>query len=210
MKSIALIPARGGSKEIPKKNIIDLNGFPLIYYTIKSALESNVDEVWVSTDSEEISCISKKYGAQVITRPDELCGDVIMPDEALVHFAQQKKFDFLVFIQPTSPLLTPFYINQGLEKMSEYDSVFGGYREHWAPEWSLENKTINWNIKHRPRRQDKKEVIIENGSFYITRRELLLESRLRYSGNIGAIEMPKSMSFQIDSYDDLEIVRRML
>lgn len=210
MKSIALITARGGSKGIPKKNIIDVNGFPLIYYTIKSALESDVDEVWVSTDCEEISSISKKYGAEVIKRPEELCDDIIMPDAALVHFAKQREFDFLVFIQPTSPLLTSLYINKGLEMMSDYDSVFSGFREHWQPEWSLDNKAINWDIYHRPRRQDREEVIIENGSFYITKRNFLLSSNLRYSGNIGAIEMPKSLSFQVDSYDDLEIVRRML
>ena len=86
-KIVSLITARGGSKGIPKKNIIDINGHPLISYTIKKSQESKVHETWVSTEDNKIKEISKHYGAKVIDRPHKFSNDVIMPDAALVHFA---------------------------------------------------------------------------------------------------------------------------
>jgi N-acylneuraminate cytidylyltransferase len=210
MKTVALITARGGSKQIPKKNIINIKGEPLISYTIRCAKQSNVEEVWVSTDCEEISEVSKKYGAKVIKRPKELSGDIIMPDAALVHFAENHDFDILVFIQPTSPLLHPKFINLGLSRANKYDSLFSAYREHWSPRWSLSGEPIGWQTTNRPRRQDVSENFVENGAFYITRRTLLLESGLRYSGKIGVVEMPMKLSFQIDSYQDLDLVKELI
>jgi len=210
MKIVSLIPARGGSKGISNKNIIDVNGKPLIYYTIEASLSSaHISETWVSTDCDNIAKISDNYGARVIQRPKELANDIIMPDASLVHFANNIEFDILVFIQPTSPLVETKYINEGIQLMEKYDSVFSVYQEHWLPRWE-NNKPYKWDINNRPRRQDAKELYVENGAFYITTKESLLESKLRYSGNIGMIEMPFAKSFQVDSLDDLEIVRRLL
>ncbi len=210
MKIVSLIPARGGSKGISNKNIIDVNGKPLIYYTIKTSLNSaHISETWVSTEDEEIKEVSIGCGAQVIDRPVELANDIIMPDAALLHAAEIIEFDILVFIQPTSPLLETKYINEGIHLMEKYDSVFSVYKEHWLPRWE-NNKPYKWDINNRPRRQDAKELYVENGAFYITTKENLLESKLRYSGNIGTVEMPFAKSFQVDSLDDLEIVRRVI
>lgn len=211
MKIVSLIPARGGSKGISNKNIIDINGKPLIYYTIKASLNSeNISETWVSTDCSEITRISNHYGARVIQRPQELADDIIMPDPSLVHFANNIDFDVLVFIQPTSPLLESKYINEGVRLLNEYDSVFSAYKEHWLPRWGCDNKPHMWDIYNRPRRQDAKELYVENGAFYITKKDYLLNSRLRYSGNIGMVEMPFEKSFQVDSLDDLKLVRSLI
>lgn len=215
-----MILARGGSKGIPKKNIIDINGKPLLYYTANASLNSSVDETWVSTDCSEIGTYAKDIGCKVIVRPGDISGDNSKSDEALVHFAENVDFDILVFIQPTSPLLLSDDINQGLDKMNEYDSMFSVCIEHWIPRWNLPARSMNghllkgspdgWDINNRPMRQDMPEKAVENGAFYITTREQLLKTKLRYGGNIGFITMPLHRSFQIDTYEDLELIQKLL
>jgi N-acylneuraminate cytidylyltransferase len=213
MKIVSLILARGGSKGIPEKNIIDLKGKPLIHYTILASQNSNVHETWVSTDCKKIKKASKLLGVNVIDRPLELAQDTSQSDESLLHFSDNHNFDILVFIQPTSPLLSPKYINEGIDLLlnsTKYDSVCSVYREHWIPKWSIEGKPINWNIKNRPRRQDKVEKYVENGAFYITTKNNLKKYQLRYGGNIGFVEMKLSESFQIDTFDDLALIKKIL
>ena len=105
-------------------------------------------------------------------------------------------------------------INKGIDLMlhspKRYDSLFSVYKEHWIPRWSLNIKPKNWNPKLRPRRQDKEEVYVENGAFYITKRKALLKSKIRYSGKIGYIEMPLYRSFQVDTKDDLQLIEKLL
>lgn len=210
MRVVSLILARGGSKGIPKKNIKILNGYPLIYYSINSSLKSNVNEVWVSSDCDEILEISKSYGANVLKRPESLSTDLCKSDLALSHFLDNVEFDILVFLQPTSPLLNYNDINNGLEMMCNFDSVFTAYKNHWLPEWSADIQPINWNINNRPMRQERSHTYIENGAMYITTRDSLLKNKLRYSGNIGVLEMPFSRSFQIDTLDDFQLIEKLI
>ena len=135
-----------------------------------------------------------------------------MPDNSIIHFAQNVEFDWVVFMHPTSPLIKYQYINNGLElmKSGKYDSVFSGTLEHWIPRWSTDIKPVDWDIYDRPRRQDMPNTYIENGMLYITKRENLLTSKLRYSGRIGVVEIPLKDSFQVDSLEDLELIRRLL
>ena len=210
MKVVSVIPARGGSKGIPLKNIVELGGKPLISYTIESSKQSNVDETWVSTDSSEIASVVSEYGVKVIERPEDISTDTSQSEEALLHSARDSEFDVLVFIQPTSPLIKSEDINKGLEMMDKYDSVFSVTKEHWIPRWTMDVKPFEWEINNRPMRQDKPETYIENGAFYITKRKNLLESKLRYSGKIGVVEMPLSRSFQIDTIEDLELMEKLL
>lgn len=210
LKIVAVITARGGSKEIPKKNIIPIKGKPLIWYTVNASKKSIVHETWVSTDCKEIASVASQAGAKVIDRPKALADDVVMPDAALVHFAKNIDFDILVFIQPTSPLLCYSHINEGISMMTDYDSVFSAYKEHWLPRWDKYGNPINWEINNRPRRQDIPEQYVENGALYITTKKNLLKSKLRYSGNIGIIEMPLQKSFQLDSHDDLIVLENLL
>ena len=210
MKTICLILARCGSKGIPNKNIVEINGNPLLYYTANASFNSNVNETWVSTDCDKIKKVALDLGCKVIDRPIEISGDSSKSDEALVHFAENVDFDILVFIQPTSPLLTPVDINAGLQKMQNHDSVFSVTKEHWIPRWNKNGEPINWDINNRPMRQAADETYIENGAFYITTKEQLLNSKLRYGGNIGMVEMPLHRSFQIDTISDLKLIENLL
>ena len=213
MKIVSLILARGGSKGIPDKNIVDLNGLPLLSYTIKASQESVVEETWVSTDCNSIKNIAESLGANIIDRPTELAQDNSQSEDALLHFAERTDFDILVFIQPTSPLLQSKYINKGIELLlndNQFDSVCTVYKEHWLPRWDQSGNPIDWNVNKRPRRQDKSELYVENGAFYITTKKNLLKSKLRYNGKIGFIEMKFSESFQVDTIDDLELIKKVI
>lgn len=209
MKIVSLITARGGSTEIPMKNIIDIKGMPLISYSIKASKASDVAETWVSTDSVEIADVSEKYGAKVLMRPSHLADNIIMPDPALIHFSENQTFDILVFIQPTSPFIKPKYINHGLKKMYEnkHDAMVSVTKEHWLPRWNEEVKPIDWDVNNRPRRQDMPATYAENGMFYITTYEMLRKTGLRYGGNIGFVKIPLRDSFQVDSKEDLDLIR---
>lgn len=216
MKTVSVLLARGGSKEIHRKNIINISGHPLISYTIGSSIMAGI-ETWVSTDDQEIATVSKDYGANVIMRPAELALDTSQSEDALLHFAKNIDFDQLIFIQPTSPLLKAHHIEDGLSMMNDYDSVFSGYKSHWTPEWissreshSSTFEAYDWDPKNRPRRQDAGFKYIENGAFYITSRTGLVTSGCRYSGNIGCYEMRQSDSFQLDTWDDLKIIEAIL
>lgn len=210
MKTVSVILARGGSKAIPKKNITNLNGKPLLWYTAKASLNSAVNETWVSTDCSKIKSVALEIGCKVIDRPEEISGDSSKSDEALVHFAKNVDFDVLIFIQPTSPLLHSDDINRGLDMMNRYDSVFSACKEHWLPRWTLKVEPNHWDINNRPMRQDMSEKYIENGAFYITTRKQLLSSGLRYGGKIGIVDMPFDRSFQIDTYNDLELIKKII
>ena len=212
MKTLSLILARGGSKGIPQKNIIQLKNKPLLQYVIEASQKSNVHQTWVSTDCEKIWKVANSLGADMVRRPDSISKDDSKSDDALLHFASEVSFDRLVFIQPTSPLLEAEDINAGLMKMdsTNYDSVFSVYKEHWIPEWRLDGTPHNWSVSNRPMRQDVPETYVENGAFYITTREALLKSRLRYSGKIGMVEMPKHRSFQVDAEEDLILIEKIL
>ena len=211
MKRVAFIPARGGSKGIKNKNVCMVNGEPLLFYAITAAKYSNVDEVWVSTDSSSIKSVAKSLGAKVIDRPSEISNDKSPSEEALIHFAENVDFDVVVFMQATSPLMQPDHINDGLEMMKEYDSVFSAYKEHWLPRWTLSVTPYNFpSLGKRGMRQDYKDVWVENGAFYITSKDQLLESKNRVSGNIGVYEMKPQESVQIDNPSDIDFVEKLL
>ena len=202
----ALILARGGSKGIPKKNIRLLNGKPLIQYSIDAALKSNADEVWVSSDNDEILTVAAKCGAKTIQRPDELCTDTSPSDESLLHFIDNNpQTESLIFIQPTSVLLIPSDINRGIElfKTKDIDSVFSCYTKDWESTYDSHLNPINWDGINRPRRQDVGPLLVENGAFYITSKRLLLSTKKRYGGRIKGVIMPSMRSIQIDTMNDL-------
>ena len=212
MKIVSVILARGGSKGIPNKNIMLLKGKSLIQYSIDASLSSKVHETWVSTDCPDIKKEAINCGANVLDRPKDLASDTSPSEEALLHFSKHVNFDILVFLQPTSPFILYKDINTGLDKLfaSDYDSLFSAYREHWVPRWSLQIEPKDWAINHRPMRQNIDELLVENGALYISTRKQLLNSKLRYGGKIGYIEMPLFRSFQIDTEDDVALVKKLL
>lgn len=217
MKIIGIIPARGGSKGIPKKNIKLLNGKPLIAYTIEAALASNLYRIIVSTDCEEIANISKKYGAEVMMRPSHLAEDKTptLPVLQDVILKLNEKFDAVMTLQPTSPLRTLEDINKSIEIFSsdkEADSLVSVVEvpHSYMPEklMSLNGKYLTGNSQVK-RRQEVSTIYARNGAaIYITKTEKL--SEYIFGGKILPYFMSKIKSFDIDDIEDWKIVERLI
>ncbi len=215
--NIAIIPARGGSKGIPKKNIVDLAGRPLIAWSIEQAKSSQlVDIVFVSTDDDEIAEISQTYGAEIVKRPPQFATDTSSSEEALLHaidFIEYEKnitIDIVVFLQATSPVREKDDIDNAIRKyLSEKaDSLFSCTRIEDYFIW--QNKeggycSVNYDYHNRKLRQSIKPRYLENGSIYVFSPELIRNERNRLGGKIAIYEMPFWKSFQVDDRDDLEI-----
>jgi len=213
----ALIPARGGSKRIPGKNLLPVNGKPLLSYTIDTALRCDgIGSVWVSTDDDEIAEAAKNFRSQVIRRPNELAEDTSSSEDALLHFAKNVDFDILVFIQATSPLTTAEQLKEGLRKVvdGEAESVLSVTEDRrfywWANHQSGQKIAINYEPQLRPRSQDKELWYKETGAFYITRRDNLLASKCRISGNIDFVVVPEVYGLEIDTYEDVGLIEAVL
>ena len=209
---LSCILARGNSKAIPKKNIINLNGKPLISYSVSELHKcKDIDEVFVSTDNKEISDISKQYGAKVFNRDPKYALDTSSSEDALLEFTNKIKFDILVFVQCTSPGIKHEYINKGIEMVlsGQYDSVFSCFKQHWIPEYSLNLTPLNFKDTYS-RRQDRESKLIDIGMFYVIKKEILLENKFRLRGKIGYVEIPLKDSFQIDNMEDLKLIEKLM
>ena len=149
---VSIIPARGGSKGIPRKNLIKINDKPLIYYTITASINSKyIDETWVSSEDKEILDYSKSIGANTILRPLELAMDNSPSEPSLLHFSEQCNFDQLVFIQATSPLIEAEDLDKGLEIAQTCDSVVS-VCDLTQSIWNDNGPT--YDLNNRKRRQD--------------------------------------------------------
>ena len=220
MKIIGFIPARGGSKGIPNKNLVDLCGEPLIYYAIKHLLESNVDSVYVSSDSNKIKEVSEKLGAIGIHRPDHLAGDIVDIDTVLLNYCMEeenffinKECDIVVMVQPTSPLINATQINKGIELVisGKFDSVFSAVKTNDTLIWDNTIKPMNYNPRIRKNRQIRKSYLyIETGGFYVFSLKSLIKTKCRIGGKIGVVEVPFWESFEIDCYEDLFYIERLM
>ncbi len=216
-KIVTLIPARGGSKGIRKKNIRDLCGLPLIAYSIIAAYHSKVEEVYVSTDNKEIGQVSETYGAKVIDRPGIFCRDDSPTEEAVSHFLECIECDVIVLIQATSPMIDSEDIDRGIDKFLEmkYDSLFSAVCPEDMLFWLDGKKGLkpaNYNFKNRMTRQTRKgpKALIESGAFYIFSKEFFMRSTCRLGGKIGYVEVPFWNSFQVDSSEDLHNIYKLM
>ena len=212
MKSVAIILARAGSKGIPRKNMSILNDRFIIEYTIDACLNSNIDEVYVSTDGNDIAAFSISQGATTIKRPAEFATDEATSESALLHAVSQVESDIVVFVQPTSPMLLSKDINKCLNAVTNegYDSAFTGYKQHWAGAWYQKVDAAMPLYSTRPRRQEVEPLMIENGACYVTRTSCLLGSKNRLSGKTKFIEMPAHRSFQVDTPEDLILIENIM
>ncbi len=207
-KSLTVIPARGGSKGIPKKNIVDINGKPLIAYAIEASIKSKSNETWVSTENEEISEIAKKYGAKVLNRPENIATDDTASESVLLHFIKEvDHFDILIFLQATCPLVEGTDINEALTLMESYDSVISVSK---FDQMLWMGSKAMYDINNRQRRQDQEQRYVETGSIFMTTKEGLLKSKNRINGKVGFLEVPKWRSIDIDTYEDLELARKIM
>ena len=214
MKIVSVILARGGSKGIPNKNLIDLNGKPLMQYAIEASKRSFVgDETYVSSDSDTILDVAKGLGSKIIKRPDNISNDLDKSELSLIDFVNRVDSDIVVFIQPTSPMIKSEDIDAGvimLRKNKSLNSVLSVYEEHWTPRWDKNRQPIEWDIYDRPMRQEVENTYVENGAFYISRTHLIKKNKLRYTSPFDYVVMSQKNSFQIDSFDDLELVNKIL
>lgn len=218
---MAVIPARGGSKGIPRKNVRLLAGKPLIVHTIEQAMQSGwVTETIVSTDDEEIASVSKAAGAAVVTRPVDISGDEVSSEKALIHAIQSIERlgrpipDLTVFLQCTSPVRRPGDIDAAVTTLLEKGadsllSVSPSHRFLWTNDGG-DAKSINYDFRNRPRRQDMSPQYVENGSIYVFRTQALLDSGNRLSGKVAIYPMDEAASVDIDSMLDMQLAELIL
>ena len=203
-----LIPARGGSKRIPNKNVISIEGMPLISYSIVQA-KKLTNEVYVSTDCENISTVAEEWGAKIMPRPAEISGDHSKTEEAVKHFLELENTEIIVVLQATTPLVRYDQIFEGIKLMDKYDSVIS-VTEDKGFYWDSYGKPVNFIPGERPRTQDMLPWYKENGAFYITRKELFMKTNLLYSGKVGFVSMDVKDSVDIDTMEDVKFLKNMM
>jgi N-acylneuraminate cytidylyltransferase len=216
-KVVALIPARGGSVSIPKKNIKPLLGRPLIDWVIRPALDSGVfDEVWVSTDCDQIAAVAKACGAQVHRRSAETATNTASTELAMLEFVRHHPvYDVLCLIQATSPLVTPTNFVEGIQLMEaqQADSLVTGVRWHrflWSVDKATGEATAkNYDPVKRPRRQDWNGELIENGAFYFCTRQVMETHGCRLGGKMALYEMQEHTLAELDSVIDWAFVAHL-
>ena len=218
-KYIALIPARGGSKSIPLKNIKKIAGKPLIYWTIEAAINcSKIEKVYLSTDSEKIIDVARNIKNEkivIVNRSPETATDTASTESVMIEFANFHDFENIILIQATSPLLTSKDLEGAIMTFESYEadsllSVVEQKRFIWNKSSDHFVKPLNYDPLNRPRRQEFKGYLVENGAFYITSKKLLQETKCRISGNIAYYKMPEETYYEIDELADWEIIEKLL
>lgn len=211
-KVIAIIPARGGSKSIPYKNIKEFAGRPLIYWTLRAANDSDVvDSVLIPTDLPRIKKIVdgfrfKKVAA--VKRSKASATDSASSETVLTETAKKYRFKDLIFLQATNPFIKAGDIDKAykLYKQHRYGSLMSAVPQKRFI-WDMRDgaaSALNYDYKNRPRRQDFRAFFVENGAFYITSRENLLKFKNRLSGKIGIYPMEPCSYFELDEPADWE------
>ena len=221
MDVVAVIPARGGSKGLPRKNVRPLLGEPLIAHTITQSLHSEyVSRTLVSTDDDEIASISVQCGAEVIERPPSISGDNASSEQALLHvldeLQRRESFspDLVVFLQCTSPIRRDYDIDRAIETLADSgsDSLLSVCRFHrfiWRAEDGVP-VSQNYDYQNRQLRQNLSPEFMENGSIYVFKPWVLRKLDNRLGGKIHLYEMDYFSSFEIDTLEDFILCEAIL
>lgn len=221
MRVLGIIPARGGSKGLPRKNLKKLHGLPLIRYTIDAALNSNLSEVVVSTEDEEIASLAILSGCKVpFVRPYELASDTARSIDVAIHALKameeilNTRLDAIMLLQPTTPFRNNQDINNALEliakdeKATSVISVVDVRAHHPARMKYIENGVLidpDFCEKYENQnRQELQPMYIRNGAVYLTKRETILSSSFKGSRSLALI-MPEERSINIDTLSDFEL-----
>ena len=209
MQILAVIPARGGSKGIPKKNIRLMYGKPLISYSINNAKNSHyITDVFVTTDSDEIAEVAEEYGAEVIKRDESLSSDLVTLDPVIYHAKncvekiKNKKYDVVVTLQPTSPLLKVATLDNAIEYFikGNFDTVISVINKPHLSWGKKENKIVPL-YKERKNRQELPPQYFETGAFLIAKSDAV-KINTRIGENVSVFEVPEEESIDIDDKND--------
>jgi N-acylneuraminate cytidylyltransferase/CMP-N,N'-diacetyllegionaminic acid synthase len=217
---LGLIPARGGSKGVPRKNIRELDGLPLIAYSIQAGLAATaIDSVVVSTDDERIAQVADSYDGRVpFTRPPELATDEAPTAPVVTHALEtlqdgDEEYDVFILLQPTSPLRTATHVDEAYSKYinSNADSLISAYPTYetrWkqTPEGA---EQLNYTDA-RKRRQDREPEYVINGAIYITDVDEFLRTKKVITGTTKLYRMSERESIDIDTPFDLWLAKKIL
>lgn len=219
-KILAIIPARGGSKGIPRKNIKKISGKPLIAWTIEESKKSRyLDRIIVSTEDEEIAEISKSFGAEVpFLRPKELSEDTTPGIEPILHAIEALPgYDYVMLLQPTSPLRTVEDIDMIISLMIEkdYKSMVSVCLSDKTPSWMFkltQEDNLESYVQEEvvTRRQEGEELYSLNGAIYLINSKELTNNKSFFTSNTKGFVMPKERSFDIDDSVDFKICEKFL
>lgn len=215
-KTLAVIAARGGSKGIPHKNLLDLCGKPLIAWTVMQARAARgVDVVAVSSDSDQILAAAEAAGAVGVRRPDDISGDLASSESAWLHALdaideRMGRFERIVALQATSPIREPGDIENALATFDRdhLDSLLSVCEVEDYFNWRIGQsgpEPINYDYHNRRMRQQIEKRYLENGSFYVLIPSLLREQNNRLGGKIGFHVMERHKMFQIDRPEDVKL-----
>lgn len=218
-KVLAIIPARGGSKGVLRKNVRSVGGYPLISWSIAAAARSKlVTHFYVSTDDLEIASVSESFKANVLMRPSELAQDNTPMIPVLINVCRIAEsihgiFDYIVLLQPTAPMRNEYDIDSAINQLSisqTADSLISVYKVddcHPSRMYTIENGTLNkfYSEPEGALRQDLDDVYHRNGALYICNRDLLMINNKLIGDKCIPYIMPKARSVNIDDESDLEI-----
>ncbi|WP_431826488.1 cytidylyltransferase domain-containing protein [Microbacterium algeriense] len=219
-RTVAVIPARGGSKQVPRKNVQRVGGVPLVERAVRAASSADgIDLVVVSTDDGEIAAIAEAAGARVVRRPAEIAGDTATSESAILHALDALEddgtpVDVVAFLQATSPFIPSDALAAAVAEVraDRADSVFAAHETYgflWRDDEQGAAVAVNHDAAHRPRRQDREPHLLETGAFYVFRADGFRESRHRFFGRIRAARVPEWTAIEIDDADQLRIARAL-
>lgn len=216
--NIAFIPVRGGSKSIPLKNIKEICGKPLVYWTACAANNAKcIDKVVIATDSIEIKRTVESFAlpkVEIYDRKAENAQDTSSTESVMLEYIEQAQlspYDNFFLIQATSPML----------RAKDIDNMYSKYLKDGADSafscvltkrffWTKDATPVNYDYKHRPRRQDFEGYMLENGACYINKVQNIIDNKNRISGKMSMYEMPEYTSYEIDEPDDFIIIEKLM
>ena len=213
-ETVAVIPARGGSKGVPRKNLREVGGVPLVVRAIRSAQAAeSIDRVVVTTDDAEIAAVALAAGADIVHRPAPLAADESSSESALLHALETLegrgiRTRVLVFVQATSPFIDPASLDEAVARLDAgADVVFSAVESH-AFLWKLGTdgaSGVNHDHSFRPRRQDREPQLQETGAFYAMRASGFRTAGYRFFGRVGVVTVDARHAMEIDTVDELAL-----
>lgn len=214
--TVAIIPARGGSKGVPRKNLRRVGGVPLVARAVRAAAAASaIDLVVVTTDDDDIADVASAAGARIVRRPAEISGDTASSESAVLHALDELEsggvhIETVVFVQATSPFIPSEGIDEAvaLVRAGRFDSVFAAHETYgflWRRGDGGGAEAINHDAARRPRRQDREPHYLETGAFYAFTVWGFRASRHRFFGRIGIVEVPERTAIEIDDEEQLAV-----